>query len=344
MRPVATSFRRPALVRRARGFTLIEVLVALAIGMLILVALAVLFSRNSGNQAELERNSRQVENARFALDLLTEEIMHAGFYGDFNPDTMITPPAYQTPGPCPTSTADLAWVTPATPAAVSLPAAVQGIGAGTAIGCGAALTNRFAGTQGLMVRHAETSASLTPAAVVPGNLYVQVSRCPTDPQRVKVGALSGDFTLRQPDCTTINTIVRRVVQRTYYIASCNDCAANDGVPTLKRVEWIDGQQRDTPLAEGIENLQFVYGVDNNGDGQPDLFVDAAAITGVAPMQWNNVVAVRLSLLARSTQATPGYTDAHTYTVGNVVVTPADGFKRTLMTSTVRLLNVGSRRE
>ena len=146
--------------------------------------------------------------------------------------------------------------------------------------------------------------------------------------------------------------VRRVVQRTYYVASCNDCVAGDGIPTLRRVEFIDGQLRDTPLAEGIENLQFEFGVDTNpappnGDGEPDVWVGPAGITdapGAGPLSWDNVVAVRVHLLARSTQASPGYTDPRTYTLGGVEVTPGDGFRRTLLSSTVRLMNVGGRRE
>jgi len=54
--------------------------------------------------------------------------------------------------------------------------------------------------------------------------------------------------------------------------------------------------------------------------------------------------VRIHLLARNTQPTPGYTDPRTYVLGGVVVAPADGYKRTMMTTTVRLNNVGGRRE
>jgi type IV pilus assembly protein PilW len=335
--------RRPdrrGLPGRPNGFTLVEVMVALAIGTLILAALAVLFSRNSGNQAELERVTRQHENARFALDLLTEDLMHAGYYGEFNPDTMTLPPTYQTPGPCPASVNDLGWATPAG-IAPTLPVAVQGIAAATAIACG---QTRQPNTMGLMVRHADTSGAIAPAAIVAGNLYVQSSRCTTDTDRLRVGAAAADFDLLLPDCAAVNARVLRVVQRTYYVASCNDCAAGDGIPTLRRIEWIDGQRRDTPLAEGIENLQLEFGVDTNVDGQPDQYLGVAGITGVAPLLWNNVVAVRVHLLARSTQVTPGYTDPRTYTLAAVAVTPADGFKRTLLTSTVRLLNIGGRRE
>jgi type IV pilus assembly protein PilW len=344
--------RRSALPAQA-GFTLIEILVALAVGTVILLALAILFSRTSGNQAELERSTRQLENARFALDELTENLLHAGYFGDFDPDSMAFTPTYTTPTPCITKVDDLEWVTP-NAGAVSLPAPVQGLESGTAIGCGLAGTNRQADTQALIVRHADTGAALTPVApsvtlpLTAGNLYVQVSRCTLDVQRILVGSVEADFTLRMPNCITgatdINRMVRRVVQRTYYIADCSDCAAADGIPTLRRLEWIDGQLRDTPLAEGIENMQFEFGVDTDDDGQADQNLGADKIIGPAPLVWNNVVSVRVHLLARSTQATAGYVDTRTYQMGDVSVTPGDAFKHTLLTSTVRLMNVGGRRE
>jgi type IV pilus assembly protein PilW len=77
---------------RSGGFTLVEILVALAVGMVILLALTVLFSRNTGNQSELERMTRQLEGARFSLDAMSEDILHAGYFGEFNPNTLPTSP------------------------------------------------------------------------------------------------------------------------------------------------------------------------------------------------------------------------------------------------------------
>jgi type IV pilus assembly protein PilW len=270
--------------------------------------------------------------------------MHAGFFGEFNPDTMPDAPAYQTPDPCATAVADQGWNTAVTP--VQMPVPVQGIAAGTAVGC---LANRLAGTEALVVRHAETGAPTTLAAGNSNNLYVQIARCGLDTSRIRAAAVpSGTLTLRLPDCATVNDVLRRLTQRTYYIAACNDCVANDGVPTLKRVEMIDGALRTMSVAEGVENLQVEYGLDTNDDGRPDNFVTmgSGAINGVAPNVWQNVVAVRVHLLTRSTQPTPGFSDTRTYRLGPdvAVATPGDGNKRTLMTTTARLNNVGGRRE
>lgn len=342
----------------SRGFTLIEIMVALAIGMVILLALTVLFSRNAGNQSELERSTRQMENARFSMDTLAEDLMHAGYFGDFNPDKLPNAPAYQTPNPCAVAVASQGWDTSgATP---QIPVAVQGIAAGTAVTC---LTNRLAGTEAITVRHADTNAALSFAGGNANNLYIQVSRCPVPSADAKlvlaaaVPATSPEtvFNLRVPgtdtSCATgatVNDSIRRLVQRTYYIASCNDCTTNDGIPTLKRVEMVDGALRVISIAEGVENLQVEYGLDTNADGRPDSFntMGSGVINGTAPNVWQNVVSARLHMLTRGTEPTSGYVDVRTYSMGpDVSITPAaDRFKRSLMTTTVRLVNVGMRKE
>jgi type IV pilus assembly protein PilW len=331
------------LVERSRGFTLIELMVALALGVLILLTLTLAFSRNSGNQSELERTTRRMENARFALDILSEDTLHAGYYGEINPDLLT--PDFSNPDPCATTPAGLGWATPAGPANPTIPPAIRGIGAAETLGC---LSNRLAGTEAVTLRHADTGAPVTIAAIAGGNLYVQTTRCSEDVTQLLAGESSADFTLRNLDCDPVDPnldSVRRFVQRTYFVAGCNDCTAGDGIPTLKRVELVNGQLRTTSLAEGVENLRVEYGVDTDGDGRPNQFVLAGAITGVAPLVWQNVVAARFHLLVRNTQPTPDYTDPRTYVLGPALsVAPADQFKRSLMTTTARLVNVGGRRE
>lgn len=333
-----------------------ELVIALGIGVAILLALMLMFSRNSGNQQELERTVRQIENARFAVDTLTEDVLHAGFFSDLNPNRVNPPVVYTSPDPCAVLPTAQGWAQadPAIGTAMQVPRPVEGIPAATVVNC---LQNRRANTEAIVLRRSETAPPITLAAASltaasRANLYIQTSRCRDEWGQVRLAAAPSaepekTFNLLNANCTAgnVNNAVRRLLQRTYFIATCNDCAANDGIPTLKRVEMIDGAVVTTSIAEGVENLQFEFGVDTSGDGVPDTFLTAGAV----PLaDWQNVVSVRMHLLTRGTQPSPGYVETRTYQLGpGVTLAPAalaDGFKRTLLSTTARLNNVGSRRE
>ena len=61
------------------------------------------------------------------------------------------------------------------------------------------------------------------------------------------------------------------------------------------------------LIQGVESFQVLYGLDRDGDGQPEQFLRASAISaeissGVSEASlWNHVVAVKIALLLCSTQ-------------------------------------------
>ena len=50
------------------------------------------------------------------------------------------------------------------------------------------------------------------------------------------------------------------------------------------------------IAEGVEDLQLLYGVDTNTDLSADKFVAASSVTAA---EWANVVSVRVNLMLRS---------------------------------------------
>lgn len=142
----------------------------------------------------------------------------------------------------------------------------------------------------------------------------------------------------------------------YYVSPCQvpvavSCDANaDGgtpIPTLKRLTLsIDNNGnlvwRNEPLAAGIENLQFDYGIDNDGDGIPDTYTISPADTTA----WSNVVALEINVLARNIEPTPGYTDSKSYDMGlaGPFVAANTGFKRHVFAAQIRAINPASRRE
>ena len=48
----------------------------------------------------------------------------------------------------------------------------------------------------------------------------------------------------------------------------------------------------------MANLQFLYGIDNNADDVPDIYVNAGDTGLVLDTDWRNVVSVRIGLLMR----------------------------------------------
>jgi type IV pilus assembly protein PilW len=110
------------------------------------------------------------------------------------------------------------------------------------------------------------------------------------------------------------------------------------------MEFIDGAMTTRPLAEGIENMQFDYGIDTAGTGAPDSYT-----TTPAAGQWKDVMAVRVNILARNIEKTAGYTDTKSYSlsaVTGVAAVPAfnDNYKRHVYNQVVRLINPSGRRE
>jgi type IV pilus assembly protein PilW len=96
--------RRGAPVRRRamRGFSLIELMISITIGLMILAALTAVFVNSSNANREMRNSSEQIENGRFAIELITEDVRHAGFYGRLS--TLPAVPA-TAPDPCAAPTA-----------------------------------------------------------------------------------------------------------------------------------------------------------------------------------------------------------------------------------------------
>jgi type IV pilus assembly protein PilW len=336
------------------GFSLIELLIAMTIGLVVLAVLGTVFSRTSSGRSDLERVTRMVENSRFAAEIIGEDVRHAGFYGTLMPPSDAV---YEDALPCGWNTADvtqLGWRPSDSPP--RYPAPLQGWNDPAAgvvdLNC---LPNRVAGTDVLVIRRV-SSMDTTLANVAVNNIYVQASQCVSDPATVRVSNDKTQFTLRTAACAAPLALIRRYIVRAYYVASCNDCTgAGDGIPTLKRAENVNSAYQVTSLAEGVENLQFEYAFDTstNGvagtraDGMPEEMSTTNTLAGPTVTSWANVVGVRMHVLMRSSE--PGLTADTTPTLfdlgpGHANVACPDRFRCRLLTSTFRLNNVAGRRE
>lgn len=357
--PRRSSRVRTATLHAIRGFTLIELMVAIALGLFLLIGLISLIVNTISSRTELDKSSRQIENGRYALELLGEDIANAGYIGSTT-TTNFTPVV---PSACPTAITQLGYSAATNPGTSTIPLALYGLGAAPAC-----IGNVMTGTSMLLLTRVSTTALATPAAASATETYLQISTCATDTQPFVIagGASASSFNMMTKDCASSKLApLRKVVQRIYFVSTCNVCGS-DTTPTLKMAEYLDGSMTVTPLVEGIENLQFDYGVDMDGDGAPDCYTSnpgspppteiTAALCpptspaydwSVASANWANVMAVRVHLLARSTESSAGWTDTRSYDMGLALPKAGpfnDTIKRHVYSAVVRLNNGSGQRE
>ena len=80
-----------------RGLSILELMISIAVGFIILTGLSLMFVSSSSSTRELVKSAQQLENGRFAIETLRQDIMLAGFYGRFS--TLPAVPA-AIPDPC----------------------------------------------------------------------------------------------------------------------------------------------------------------------------------------------------------------------------------------------------
>jgi type IV pilus assembly protein PilW len=330
------SGRQRAARRRARGLTLVELMVGLSLGMAISVAALRLFADASASGHNLQRASMHIENGRYAVEALREDLELAGFFGEIP----VAGVAYTTPDPCETDPSGFV----AEP--LALPAPVQGLAAGQSAAC---LASRQPDTDAVLVRRLDIDA-LDPATLGAGNAHthLQVSFCDTDAPPGLVAARDpAEFTLRNRACSAPNR-VRAYVSRIYFVASCSRCGpGGDQTPTLKRLDLVGRSHVETSIVQGVETLRVEYGFDTDSDGAADAWRTGTAGSGPESL-WENVVALKLHAVVRSPEPVSGSRAAapQAFQLGGIgpLQTPGDGYVRRLYTTTVRLENPSAARE
>lgn len=338
-------------VRSVRGFSLIELLVAVVISVLMLLAISKLFLDVSRTNDEMAKTNILIENGRFALRLLQSDVQHAGFWGEL--DNNIDAPT-AIPDPCAVAGWDPAYKNNL----IGIP--VQAFPDATGL-AGCNVTGVLASSDVLFVRHANTC--INGAAGCDGGAdtgwHIQVSGCRNVGAEDPFVIDTANFPLRTKTCSLASPVPavdlaprRKVVSKLYYVAN------SDGVPTLMRVELANGAYSNPqPLIDGVESFRVELGLDtkgknglpisasNPGDGSADEFKRCTTAAPCGLDDLANVVAVQLYVLVRNSVATRGYTDNKTYQLGSTVIAAAnDGFKRHVFSTTVRLVNPSGRRE
>jgi len=304
-----------AAMRSSGGFSLIELMVALTIGLLIVAAMLANLNASSASNRTNARVAEYQTNGRFAADFLRREIQHTGFAG-------------------------VSWTNLTETGATGT--TDYGCGAGFAANIaepiwGANDTNPFSAScipaanyaRGdiLVLRRADLDTIPTTATLVNTKLYFRAEY------------LQGSVYLGPTRPANLQTPVADYLLHTdvYYISPWTTSASeNPKVPALYRMTLGDGPAMSSQLiASGIENMQVQYGVSTTGGVR---YYDASAVPASL---WASVVAVRLWLLARSITTDTGNVSTAAYTMGDQTypdrsTTPSDGFQRQLFPLVIQI--------
>jgi type IV pilus assembly protein PilW len=289
------------------GLTLVELMIGLTLGLLVTVGLLGVYLNISRSNTELAKANAQIENGRFAIQFLRDDIAAAGFWGTYLPkwDNLIyitaapddVPDAI--PDPC---LAYSAWPSDATQLAAYQKNLIGiGIQAYDSVPstCTSLINDRQSGTDILVVRHADTcEAGVGNCPAVDGtSAYFQASRVGdvggaacvsgTYPAYLFASTTAGLSLNARTWSTSTNAYAcakapaRKFVSNIYYIRTFS-VTAGDGVPTLMRIRHSGGALVKEPLVDGIEGFRVELGIDS--DPRP-VSGQSTAINYGAKVQW-----------------------------------------------------------
>lgn len=318
--------------QRQRGFTLVELMIAMLLALISGAAIMTVFANTRQSFKQDENILRMQDDARHAMREIAYDLSMAGHYADLLMPSSVTPDGslvvgtdcgpggmaswvYQLRDPGTGENLSVTAVDNATPADAT--AAHSCIGGG----------ELQEGTDVVAIKRVAGGAS---GAATAGQVYLRTNgtvgllyREPTGAPAITVPAPFADWIYRP---------------RVYYVRNYS-VTPGDNTPTLCRKYLLGTTASMTTecLATGIENLQIEYGIDTSGNGNPNLFLSDPTLA-----QMQAAVAARIFLLARTAEVDRNYENDKTYNVSNApAYTPNDGFHRRVFSMTVGLKNIRS---
>ncbi|MEZ5573469.1 MAG: PilW family protein [Halioglobus sp.] len=330
--------RRKSAMSKSAGFTLVELMISVVLGLLLIAGAVATYLSSKRSYTEVEQFSALTENARFAELMMTDALLHAGFFGEVTSErlearTDLTAPT----GDCSGEAAAYnfsQYIFGATVAAD-----------GSAIGC---IDDGREGTDVLVVKRAiprplsdgarwngvRNGTIDTPTTLQADTTYIMTN---------DVLGLIFDGADTAPDIQAGGDVPNGVAWpylfEAYYVRDVPAPVPGDPpTPVLARktLVWdttalsmtIDTEN----LVEGVEQMRLQMGYDSDGDREVDAYTDVAGMTG---LDWTDVGSVEVYLLVRSTTPDPQFTESKTYHLGgdNFVTPDTDLNYRRLLVST-----------
>ncbi len=330
-----------------QGFTLIELMISLALSMLAALAVIALFS--SQNQTFRSNNavSDLQETGRIALDILSQDIRMAGYQGCTRhlPDPNDPDSASQVSVVTAASTDDMdfralavrgydttsaTWVADAA-ADVDIQNVATKVKAGTDViaikfadfqeSLPTAATSAADGTLTLLDDSVASQILLGDQFIITdctkANIVTRTNAPTTGGALTFDGTLSGGF--------DANSEIQKFNNNIYFVGDTFNPARTmpDGTPIAAL--FVSNGELDaagtliaTELLAGVENLQLTYGTGTSNSMQ---FNNAADI---APTDFDQIASVKVGLLAASTEYTRTSDDEKSYTLAGITIASSGG--------------------
>jgi type IV pilus assembly protein PilW len=327
--------RSPA---RTRGFSLVELMVALLITTLLVAGIGRIFL-SAGKSARLQDSlARMQENGRYAMALISTDLRRAGYLGgmadidsieDNTPDGVLNENRIAADdGRCTGST----WARRLDRPVFGKDDTRSGYRCLRPLAAG----SRHIGDI-LVTRYAApwVVGHVTTPAFSKQQFYLRTSLFNG---KLFAGADEAENTI------TDRRLVRtaELIANGYYLHDSassppDQCSASVKIPALYRIGLANGALQSREIVAGVDQFQLQYGLDTDGDRSVDRYVDAPAAGDTA--SWQAVIAVRVWILVRAECPDTGYVNQHTYVMGNVRYRPEDAYHRLLHIRTISLRNL-----
>jgi type IV pilus assembly protein PilW len=284
---------------RHAGFTLVELMISMALGLLIILALVMMLGNVNRNNSEMSNTNRIIESGRFAAQLLAADLSHTGYWGGYVPNwdslqftgtpTLASSAGGLVPTAVPDPCADYAtWTSEYRANLIGIPVQSSDIVVATAKPfCDSVITSPKTNSDVLVVRHAETcvagsgtnECANTLASANP-NVYFQTSTCETDTESFVMSNAIGAFTLKKRAGNVAcggTADIRRLASSIYYVKD----NGSSGAPVLMRSVLTAGAHGTAQeLVEGVEAFRVEFGIDSVSDS-------GGAVTATAAVTWAN---------------------------------------------------------
>jgi type IV pilus assembly protein PilW len=294
------------------GFSIVELMVALTIGLLITLAMSSAFLSGSASKSSNVRTSEIETNGRYAIDFLKRELQHSGFVGLGGTTVTLSGTTGTTDYGCGAGVV------------TNLQQPVWGSNDSNPFsGSCIPATNYLAGDV-LVLRRAGLASIPSATALSATTLYVRTEYLGAT---VYLGPTRPSFFQPPVEDYPLQTDV-------YYVAPFTTSASESPkVPALWRLTLGTGPALTAQMvASGVENMQVQYAVTTSAGTR---YLNA---NDVAATEWPSVTGVRVWLLVRSTNSEPDLSNTSTYTLGDQTITASDSYPRQVFPLVVNLRN------